>query len=109
MHFFCKEMIYCYTNFVHSPLILRTKLDEGPFFVRYRNGGSSSLVPWMMGVTRDLHRTCMGIKDHTFMLYIFLGLNRFLQQDIIKFAKSIYNTEKICNFVFVFRFINYII
>ena len=106
MHFFCKEMIYCYTNFAHSPLILRTKLDEGPLFVRYRNGGSSSLVPWMMGVKRDLHRTCMGIKVYILMLF-FQGLNRFLQQVIIKFAKSIHNTENFCNFVFVFRFINY--
>ena len=99
-------MIYCYTNFVHSLLILRTKLDEGPLFVRYMNGGSSSLVPWYMGFTRDLHRICMGIKEQFLIFTFFLGLNSFLLQYVIKFAKSIHNTEKNCNFVFGFRFIN---
>ena len=41
----------------------RTKLDEGPFYVRYKNGGSSSLVRRKSGFTRESHRTCMGIKE----------------------------------------------
>ena len=53
-------MIICY-NFALSSLILRTKLGEGPFYVRFWNGPSSSLVPFHIGFTRELHRKYLGI------------------------------------------------
>jgi len=37
----------------HPPLFFRTKLDEPPLFLRYRMGGSSSLVRSYKGVTAE--------------------------------------------------------
>ena len=46
-------------------------------------------------------RRCTGMESQL------TALKSFLLQYVIKFAKSVHNTEKFCNFVFGFRFINY--
>ena len=92
---------------IATPFFLPAKLDDSPLLHRICTDFAPTLVRRKNGLITDLLRICMGIKEHVLNLIFFTALKSFLLQYVIKFAKSVHNTEKFCNFVFGFRFINY--